>query len=126
MTRKRRGVKFENYTLIFAFIMVVVILAVASYSGAIGLNTAIGTTLIPLFPTLLVACMGIYMLYNAAPVAKFGGTIAMGLAFCLFLDTASAQALITADMLGALTLVQVQVWVMVFSIIGGAVLYSMR
>lgn len=106
--------------------MVAVILAIASYSGAVQLNTAVGTGLIPLFPPLLVACMGIYMLYNAAPTAKFGGTMAMGIAFCLFLDTASAQALITADMLGALTLVQVQVWVMVFSIIGGAVLYSMR
>lgn len=120
----RKGV--ENYY-IFVFLgMIVFFIAIVQYPTVIGLNVNIGMTLTRLFPTLLLSCIGIYMVSNTDRVGRFGGMISLGLGLCLLLDQADTNSLISTPMLSGLNIVQIQIWVMILSIIFGAILYSTK
>ena len=125
--RKRRSSKkawYNQWYMLVFLIMIVFFLAIASFPEAIGLDPSIGITLTRMFPTLFLTCIGIYMVSTTDKVGRFGGTISLGLGLCLFLDEANTNSLISADMLGGLTLIGLQTWVMAFSIMFGAIFFS--
>lgn len=119
------GKKQPDYIWVFLG-MIVIFIAIVRYPDVIGLDTAIGTTLTSLWPTLLLTCIAVYMFAKAKKPGKFGGMMCLGLAACLFLDQANTQGLITADMLTGLTVQQLQIWTMIISIFTGAIAFGFK
>lgn len=126
--KKRRGSGksrswSEKYMWVFLG-MIVIFLAIVAYPGAIGLDPSVGTTLTQLFPTLFLTAISIYMLTHAEAAGKFGGTMCLGLALCLFIGAMDTRGLVTVSMVSGLTLTELQVWIMAISTIIGAVYFA--
>jgi len=119
------GRKTPNYVWVFLG-MIVFFIAITRYPAIIGLNSDIGLILSQMWPTLFLVCVAVYMFSKANKAGRFGGMLFLGLAFCLFLNSANTQSLITTEMSMGLTLQELQIWTMIISIFMGAIVFSKR
>ena len=126
MGKKKRAkqANIEGWYMWVFLTMVVFFIAIVAYPEAIFLPPVIGVTLTQLLPTLFLMCIGIWFLATSDKVGKFGGMISFSLGLCLFMDQANVLGLISADMLGTLSIIEVQTWTMALSVIFGAILFS--
>lgn len=113
----------DNY--IFVFIgMIVIFAALAKYPNIFGLSKNIGDNLSKIWASLLVTCIGIYLIPKNRKDNKFFGMICLGIGLSILIDSADTIGIVPVGFLGPLSLVQAQTWIMVVSVLLGAVLYS--
>lgn len=121
-----KGNKFDaRYVWVFLS-MIVFFLAIARYPDAMHINSSVGMTLTTLFPGLLLTSMAIYMFSRSDRQGAFGGMMFIGMAMAVFIGMAGTNGLITVEMIAGLTIQQVQIWVMAFSVIIGAAVFSLK
>ena len=94
------------------------------YPDLIGLPVGASDIFIALFPGLFLTGISIYMLSHSHGAGSMAGMLGVGFGVVLLLSQADAEGLVTAEMLSGLTLDQLQIWVMVFSTVAGAVFYN--
>ena len=106
--------------------MIVFFLAIARYPDAMHINSSVGMTLVTIFPGLFLVSISIYLFSQSNRQGAFGGMMFIGMAMAVFIGLADTNGLIAVEMIAGLTIQQVQIWVMAFSVIIGAAVFSLK
>lgn len=89
--------------------------------GLLGLTTVNINTLFGLLPGLLVALVSIISVNKTSGIGKMGSIFGVGIGLIVLIGSADTAGLVTPDMLNGLTIVQTKIWIIVGSIIVGAI-----
>lgn len=121
--KRRRYDKETKYVLTGGLLLAIYALLVVN-PGLVGMDAASAETMYTLFPSLYAILVCIYAYFDTSRLGRFACMVGLGFSFCLFLNTANGEGLITAELLSGLTVGQLQIWTVVVSTVVGGIGYQ--
>lgn len=108
-------------------VMVLVIFAyIAAHPDILGMEAGDGNTLVNLFPSLFLIAVSVVLVSRSRGTGVFGGFLGFGLGLVLLITDADTATLIPEELLAGLAVNELQIWIMAFAVIFGAIGYSYK